>query len=227
MNDLFSFFVQRRNTRPIHKWHHYFEVYERYFARFRHTNPTVLEIGVQGGGSIEMWREYFGSAARLYGVDVEPSAVRNADIATKIYIGDQADRQFLREIRREVGTFDIIIDDGGHTANQQITSFEELYPAMSETGVYLIEDTHTVLWGGHFNDRPDGKTLLAFAAERCAQLMEWSGRWENFNQLMTDQYVLLTDHASEFCRTTKAIAFYDSIIVFERGRRVAPRHEQL
>ena len=227
MNDLYSFFLQRRNTRPMHKWHHYFEVYERHFGRFRHTNPAVLEIGVQGGGSLEMWREYFGEAAHIYGVDSEPTAKRNEDLATKVYIGDQADRNFLREVRREVGVLDIVIDDGGHRSNQQITSFEELYPTMSANGVYLVEDTHTALFGGGYNDRPDGQTILTFAAARCAQLMEWSGRREHFQQLMTDHNVLLTDRASEFCRTTKSITFYDSIVVFERGQRPVPRHEQL
>ena len=226
MNDLHSFFLRRRNTRTMHKWHHYFEVYERHFARFRHANPTVLEIGVKDGGSLEMWRAYFGDGAPIHGIDLDPAAMRNEDVATKIHIGDQADRAFLREVRRDAGPFDIVIDDGGHTANQQITTFEELYPALGETGIYLIEDTHTALWGGAFNDRPDGQTILTFAAERCAQLMEWSGRRENFRQLMSDQHGLLTDRASEFCRTTKAISFYDSIIVFERGHRTAPRHEK-
>lgn len=227
MNDLYSFFAQRRNTRPMHKWHHYFEIYERHFARFRHMQPSVLEIGVQGGGSLEMWRGYFGEGARIFGIDSAASAKRNEDIATKVFIGDQADRNFLRSVTAEVGLLDIVIDDGGHLANQQITSFEELYPRMSQNGVYLVEDTHTALWGGRWNDRQDGQTILSFAAARCAQLMDWSGRRENFNQLMTPQNALLADKASEFCRTTKSISFYDSIIVFERGQRVVPRHEQL
>jgi hypothetical protein len=227
MNDLYSFFVQRRNTRPMHKWHHYFEFYERHFGPFRHRNPTVLEIGVQDGGSLEMWRAYFGEGARIYGVDSTPDAKRNEDIATRVFIGDQADRAFLRTVGQQVGTPDIIIDDGGHRASQQIASFEELYPLMSESGVYLIEDTHTALWGGVFNDLPNGQTILSYAAARCAQLMEWTGRRENFRALMTDQNVQLADRASVFCRTTKAISFYDSIVVFERGRRAVPRHEQL
>jgi hypothetical protein len=226
MNDLYSFFVQRRSTRPMHKWHHYFDVYERYFAPMRHRNPTILEIGVQDGGSLEMWRAYFGDTARIYGMDSTPASKRHEDIATRMFIGNQGDRQFLRDVRRQIGTPDIVIDDGGHRASHQIASFEELYPAMSDTGVYLIEDTHTAIWGGPFNDRPDGQTILGFAAARCAQLMDWTGRPQNFQQLMTEQNVLLAGQASEFCRTTRAISFYDSIIVFERGRRAVPRHER-
>jgi hypothetical protein len=227
MNDLFSFFAQRRNTRPMHKWHHYFEVYDRLFTPFRFSNPTVLEIGVQGGGSLEMWRWYFGDAARIYGMDVDPNSRRNEDVATKVFVGDQGDRNFLRDVRRQIGVADIVIDDGAHMANQQIASFEELYSMLSENGVYIVEDTHTAVWGGRYNDRQDGQTILSFAFNCCARLMEWSGRPEHFQQLMTDQNVQLTDKVSEFCRTTQSISFHDSLIVFERGRRMVPRHEQI
>jgi len=227
MNDLLSFFVQRRNTRPMHKWHHYFEVYDRLFTHLRHSNPALLEIGVQGGGSLEMWRWYFGDAARIYGMDLDPNARRSEDVATRVFVGDQGDRNFLREVRRQIGVADIIIDDGGHLANQQITSFEELYTMLSEDGIYIVEDTHTAVWGGRYNDRQDGQTILSFAFNCCARLMEWSGRPEYFQQLMTDQNVQLADKVSEFCRTTKSISFHDSLIIFQRGRRVVPRHEQI
>ena len=81
MNDLYAFFVQGRNQRRIDKWHHYFEVYERHLARLRSANPTVLEIGVQQGGSMEMWRQYFGGSARIFGIDIDPAAIRHQDIA--------------------------------------------------------------------------------------------------------------------------------------------------
>ncbi len=227
MTDLYSFFVQRRSGKPMHKWHHYFEVYERHFSRLRHTSPTVVEIGVQGGGSLAMWRSYFGDAARIYGIDSTPEAKVNEDVATRVFIGNQGDRQFLRGVAAQIGTADIVIDDGSHVASQQITTFEAFYPLLSETGVYLVEDTHTALWGGGYNDLPNGQTFMTFAAARCAELMDWTGKPQNFQQLMTDRNVLLADQASAFCRTTKSISFYDSIVVFERGRRVVPRHERL
>jgi hypothetical protein len=227
MNDLFSFFAQRRNTRPMHKWHHYFEIYDSLFTHLRHSNPTILEIGVQGGGSLEMWRWYFGDAARIFGMDLDPNARRNEDVATRVFIGDQGDRNFLREVRRQIGVADIVIDDGAHMASQQIASFEELYSMLTENGIYIVEDTHAAVWGGRYNDRQDGQTIMSFAFNCCTRLMEWSGRPEYFQQLMTDQNAQLEDKVSEFCRTTKAISFHDSLIVFERGRRAVPRHEQI
>jgi hypothetical protein len=120
----------------------------------------------------------------------------------------------------------VVIDDGGHTANQQITSFEELYPKLSENGLYIVEDTHASLWGGRFMDRPDRKSFLDFAFSRCRLLMEWTSHPENFTILGGDQGESLAAAVSEFCRTTHGISFYDSMVVFERARRRVPRHER-
>ena len=227
MNDLYSFFQQGRNQRRIDKWHHYFEIYERHLARLRPANPTLLEIGVQGGGSLEMWRQYFGNSAPIYGMDIDPTVQRHEDIATKIFIGDQADPAFLGDVLAQTGPLDLVIDDGGHTANQQITSFETIYPTLSETGIYLVEDTHTSLWGGRYMDRPDGQSFLQYATARCAELMDWTGKIANFPMLGDRQAAqALAPSASLFCRTTRSISFYDSVVVFERGRRQVPTREE-
>jgi 23S rRNA U2552 (ribose-2'-O)-methylase RlmE/FtsJ len=226
MNDLYSYHAQHRNSRVMHKWDHYFEIYERFLSPIRRTNPVVVEIGVQLGGSVEMWRQYFGPATRIYGIDINPDAKQQEDIITKVFVGDQQDRGFLRSVLREIGTPHVVIDDGGHTANQQITAFEELYPALSEDGLYIVEDTHTSLWGGRFMDRQDQQSFLQFSFARCIQLMEWTGKPENFPALGTDQNEALANTVSVFCRGTKAISFFDSMIVYERTRRRAPRHTQ-
>jgi hypothetical protein len=224
MNDLYSFYTQHRNTKVMHKWDHYFEVYERFLSPIRRTNPVVVEIGVQLGGSVEMWRDYFGPAARIYGIDINPDAKQQEDVVTKVFIGDQRDQAFLRSVVQEIGRPDVVIDDGGHTANQQITAFEALYPTLSDNGLYIVEDTHTSLWRGQFLDRQDQQSFLQYSFAHCAQLMEWTGRQENFQVLGTEQNTTLANAVSVFCRTTKAISFFDSMIVYERGNRRVPRH---
>jgi len=224
MNDLYSFHAQHRNTRLMHKWDHYFEIYERFLSPIRRINPVVVEIGIELGGSVEMWRDYFGPTARIYGIDIDPAARKHEDILTKVFTGDQQDRNFLRGVIREIGRPDVVIDDGGHTANQQIAAFEELYPALSDHGLYIVEDTHTSLWRGSFMDRQDQQSFLQYSFARCAQLMEWTGKRENFEILGSDQSESLANTVSEFCRTTKAISFFDSMIVYERARRRVPRH---
>jgi hypothetical protein len=224
MNDLYSFYAQHRNSRVMHKWEHYFDIYDRFLSPMRSSNPVILEIGVQLGGSCEMWRDYFGPAAHIFGIDINPEARQQEDIVTQVFIGDQQDRGFLRAVLRETGTPDVVIDDGGHSANQQITAFEELYPALSERGLYFVEDTHTSVWGGAFMDRQDQQSFLQFSFDRCAQLMEWTGKRENFQLLGTEQGESLANAVTEFCRTTQAIHFFDSMIVYQRARRRVPRH---
>ena len=111
MNDLYAFFLQRRNTTPMHKWHHYFEIYHRHFEPFRGRSPVVVEIGVFHGGSLQMWRHYFGPGAHIVGIDVDPRCRQFEDESTTILIGDQADRRFLAEVRERVPHIDILIDE--------------------------------------------------------------------------------------------------------------------
>ncbi len=146
-NALREFFDNRKEGRGIWKWTHYFDLYERHFHRFRGLEVHVLEIGIYSGGSLEMWRDYFGPKARIYGVDIDGRCKAYEDDRIRIFIGDQADRKFWHDFRQNVPALDIVIDDGGHYPEQQIASIEELLPFLRPGGVYCCEDVH-----GSFND---------------------------------------------------------------------------
>lgn len=141
-NDLEKFFEARREGPGIWKWQHYFDIYDRHFSRFRGREVHILEVGIHSGGSLEMWQDYFGPQARIYGVDIQPGCKAYENGAVKIFIGDQADRGFWRRFKAQIPVLDIVIDDGGHHANQQIATFEELLPHLRPGGVYLCEDLH-------------------------------------------------------------------------------------
>ena len=141
-NPLRAFFDARGEGRGIWKWDHYFDLYERHLRHFRGAEVHVLEIGVYAGGSLEMWRDYFGSDCRVYGVDIDESCKRFEDASTRIFIGDQADREFWRRFRAAVPRLDVVIDDGGHKVHQQVATLEELLPHLNPGGVYVCEDVH-------------------------------------------------------------------------------------
>ena len=145
MNDLEKYFRQN-NKKLIHKWIHYFDVYDRHFSRFRDKEMTILEIGISQGGSLQMWKDYFGPKAKIYGIDVNPQCKALEEENIKIFIGSQSDRNFLREIKKSIPQVDILLDDGGHTMRQQIVTFEELFGHIKENGVYLCEDMMTSYW---------------------------------------------------------------------------------
>jgi len=125
----------KKNTgRLIHKYHHYFDIYERYFQKYRNKKVVILEIGIFQGGSLQMWKNYFGNKAEIYGIDINPKCKAFEEKNIKIFIGSQSDREFLREVKRQIPKVDILIDDGGHFMKQQIITLEEMYDHVKEDG---------------------------------------------------------------------------------------------
>jgi hypothetical protein len=139
-NPLYEFFNRNLTGPGLWKWHHYFDVYHRHLAKFRGSSANVLEIGVYSGGSLRMWREYFGATATIHGVDIEPACKVYEGPSTRIAIGDQGDPDFWRGFKATTPLLDVVIDDGSHVASDQITSLTELLPHMRPGGVYLCED---------------------------------------------------------------------------------------
>lgn len=142
-NPLEQYFDSHREGPGIWKGRHYFEIYHRHFAKFVGREVNVLEIGVYSGGSLGMWKEYFGPGCRVYGVDIAEDCRCYEDERTTILVGDQSDRAFWERVRREVPPLDVVIDDGSHIPDHQIVSLEELLPHLRLGGVYLCEDIET------------------------------------------------------------------------------------
>jgi hypothetical protein len=141
-NALAAYFDDHHEGPGIWKWRHYFDIYHRHFEKFVGREVHVVEIGIYSGGSLGMWRAYFGPRCRMYGVDIEPACRAYEDENVHIFIGDQADPAFWKTFRDQVPTVDLVIDDGGHEPFQQIATLEALLPHMSPGSVYLCEDVH-------------------------------------------------------------------------------------
>ena len=132
----FEWHFRHHVGRRLDKWRHYFDIYDRHFDRFRGEDVRILEIGVDHGGSLQLWKRYFGVDAQIVGVDKDPRCGALAEEQIDIKIGNQADIEFLKGL----GAFDIVIDDGSHNQMDQLASFETLWPKTRH--VYLIEDCH-------------------------------------------------------------------------------------
>lgn len=210
LNPLEEYFYSNPG-RATCKWHHYFDVYHRHLERYRGKAPVVVEIGVAAGGSLPMWHWYFGRGTRLIGIDVDPACRQFADDKTTIMIGDQANRRFLAEVRVQVPHIDILIDDGGHHMDQQIATFEELYPHVDANGVYLCEDTHTSLWSDWGGGIGRSGTFLEYSKALVDRLYAWHSH---------DPTALQVD---AFTRSTHGMHFYDSMVVIEKRTTPPPR----
>jgi hypothetical protein len=139
-NPLEAYFDSHSEGHGIWKWRHYFDIYDRHLARFRGRPVRMVEIGVFGGGSLPMWREYFGADTHIYGIDIDESCRELAGPGVEIFIGDQSDRAFWRDFLAREPQIDVVLDDGGHTPNQQMVTLECLLPAIQPGGVYICED---------------------------------------------------------------------------------------
>lgn len=144
-NPLREFFKNHKAGRGIMKWDHYFDAYHKHFERFIGKEVHVLEIGVHSGGSIQMWKEYFGPNCHIYGVDIDESSKAYEDDQTKIFIGDQGDRRFWETVKQQVPKLDIVIDDGSHNAEDQIITLQEMLPHLRPGGIFFCEDVKRFL----------------------------------------------------------------------------------
>jgi len=143
-NPLWQYFDAHKEGPGIWKWTHYFDIYHRYLSKFVNTDVHVVEIGIYSGGSLPMWQHYFGPNSHVTGVDIEEACRAYENDRTQIFIGDQADRQFWKRLRDTARPIDVVIDDGGHTSEQQRITLEETLPYIRPGGVYLCEDIHGV-----------------------------------------------------------------------------------
>lgn len=213
VNPLEAYF-RANDDRLIHKWIHYFDIYHRHFNEFRGKPITVVEFGVSQGGSLQMWKQYFGPHARIVGVDIDPRCAALTESRIEIYIGDQEDRGFLRELAGKVGDIDVLIEDGGHTMKQQINTFEELWPSIVDGGVFLMEDLHTNYWAKYGGGYRHSDTFIEYAKNLIDQQHAWHSR---------DKESLVVD---DYTRTIRGMHVYDSIIVFDKAEVSKPQHEK-
>jgi hypothetical protein len=208
-NPLWSYYATYKTGPVIHKWEHYFDIYHRHFHKFIDKKVRLLEIGVQSGGTIGMWKAYFGSQLEYYGVDINPYIKPLFDDPhnnIRIFIGSQDNKTFWSDFKSTVPVLDIIIDDGGHTMNQQRVAFVELYSLLSKEGVYMVEDcvtSYSSEFGGGFKKKG---TWIEFSKDLIDDLyghyLSWGARHGN----ITDSIM--------------AILYYDQIVVFEKGKHL-------
>jgi hypothetical protein len=147
------------------QYHNYTEIYSQYFAPYKEKSIKFLEIGIYQGASVKMWEEYFPNAD-LHFMDITFQELQYYSKRSHYHLCNQENRKQLQEfVQTTGGNFDIIIDDGGHTMNQQITSFSVLFPHVKSGGMYIIEDLHTSYWASYGGGKADStvnflKTLI-------------------------------------------------------------------
>ena len=187
------------DQKQIHKWLHYFPVYERHFKKFVNQSVIFWEIGVDKGGSLQMWKRYLGPFARIIGIDINAECKEHQENQISICIGDQSDTKFLQSVIDTYGSPDVVLDDGSHIMRHVCTTFDFLYPQVSKNGVYLVEDLHTAYWQEYGGGLKKEGTFI----ELCKSLID----------LLNARHLGMPN---DFSESTFSMSFYDSIVVFEK-----------
>jgi len=143
------------------KYSDYFQVYEELLSPYRNKEITFVEVGILNGGSLFMWRDFFGPEARIIGIDLNPLAKRWEKDGFEIYIGSQSDPKFWKSFFNTVGAIDVLLDDGGHTNEQQIVTTYESIPFIKDGGLLLVEDVHTSYFSDF--DNPSNYSFINYA----------------------------------------------------------------
>ena len=130
------------------KWASYLREYHRLFSPYRDQPLSLLEIGVQNGGSLEIWSDYFPNAKLILGCDINPACAGLNFSSGRIVVevGDANTDRTEQKICRHASNFDLIIDDGSHTSADIVKSFARYFPRLRQGGLYVVEDLHCSYW---------------------------------------------------------------------------------
>lgn len=133
------------------KWTSYLEAYDDLFSAFVDRPVRILEIGIQNGGSLELWSKFFPKAEVIVGCDINPlcSELTYEDPRVKVIVGDANEKSTFDRVTALSDSFDIIIDDGSHVSGDIIRSFALYFPVLAEGGVFVAEDLHCSYWSDY------------------------------------------------------------------------------
>jgi SAM-dependent methyltransferase len=206
------------NGKLTDKWEQYLAIYAGELDRFvaRATPLRLLEIGVQNGGSLEIWSKYLPPGSTIIGIDIDP-AVGKLTFSGNIraFVADIND---MDKVERLIGAepFDVIVDDGSHTSSDIIATFRRLFPKLAPGGKYIVEDLHASYWKSH----EGGLRLRSSSIEYFKDIVDAlnSDYFESNDCLSAEAKIEIPDLGRQIARIT----FYDSVVVIEK--LIAEKH---
>ncbi|EXJ15982.1 glycosyltransferase [Imhoffiella purpurea] len=154
----------RHSGKVSDKWASYLREYERLFSPFREDPIDLLEIGVQNGGSLEIWARYFPQARSIIGCDIDPACgeLTFEDPRIAVVVGDAGTQEIAERIVGLSERFHLVIEDGSHRSGDIIQSFCRYFPRLLDGGLFVAEDLHCSYWHEFEGGLYDPHSALAF-----------------------------------------------------------------
>ncbi len=209
---------QEHQGKVSDKWSLYIQEYDRLFAPY-HKNPVcLLEVGIQNGGSLEIWSKYFPLAIKIVGCDINPDCAKlqYEDNRIALVVSDINTDATEKQILEHSPLFDLIIDDGSHSSGDIIRMFARYFKHLKDNGLYVVEDLHCSYWqefeGGlfyPFSSITFFKRLVDVANHEhwgvdkpCTDILKGFFSKYNFNM---DEEILRQVHSVEFINSMAVI----------------------
>ena len=134
--------------------HTYSQVYEVMFREKRYSIKNVFECGIgtnntsipsnmtangKLGASLRMWRDYFVNA-KVYGADIDQGCLFEEDRITTGWMDQLSSSAIDAYFKDKNVEFDVMVDDGLHTAEAALSLLKSALRYLKSGGVYIIED---------------------------------------------------------------------------------------
>jgi hypothetical protein len=181
----------------------YFSIYENILSKYKNKKIRLVEIGIENGGSLYMWRKFLPDA-EIIGIDLNPNCKKFEKDGFKIEIGDQSLPKFWDEFFKKYKNVDVIIDDGGHTNSQQITTAISCIPYIKDEGVLITEDIMCSYYKDF--DNPNIYSFINFSKKLIDDVNYKFPKLGNFKFSLND-YIY-------------SIEFFESVVVFKINRKL-------
>lgn len=218
---------QAKTGKVSDKWESYLRYYDGLFAEYRDQEIALLEIGIQNGGSLDTYAEYFKNSRVLIGCDIN-TRCKNLNYSQdkiKVVVGDANSDGTYKEIVNLSPSFNIVIDDGSHVSSDIMNSFICYFPLLEPGGVYVVEDTHTL-----YSQSFGGGLLNEFSAYSFFKKMidvlnfQW---WRDHMKMEDYLSTFFLRGVPDFIQQgwIDSVEFRNSVITIRKA--VRPGHEKL
>jgi len=188
----------------------YFYIYDDLLKKYSDKKITLVEVGIASGGSLFMWKKFFKDNARIIGIDFNPGAKKWEKYDFEIYIGNQSSSNFWETFYKKVGKIDVLIDDGGHTNEQQLCTFLSSYKNINNDGLIIFEDTHASYMREFGN--PSKYSFINF----CKNILD-----------MQNQKSISKKTNYEYLKKIHKIDFFQSIVAFHIDEKKAEKNDSI
>lgn len=210
-------FLEHRDN-ASDKWENYLDLYQPYLEQYVGKNASILEIGVQNGGHLQILRKYLDNA-NIYGIDITDDVCKlDLGNGIKTFCFDATKKELINQNLKEL-TFDIVIEDASHISQDVITTFELMFSRVKPGGLYIIEDLHTSYWKEYNGGYKVSHSQVEYLKAKIDLLNAYHVKKDDTYDLNDkDFYNKLSENDKELFKWINSITFYDSAAIIKKSK---------